>query len=97
MLKSVVSTKGQITLPAEIREHLGLSVGTPVLIEEVPEGVLLRKGSAGEHPVDKVFGMLRDTLPSGDALALVDELRGPRLGEWRAPRKRATRRARAGR
>lgn len=97
MLKSVVSTKGQITIPAEIRDRLGLSVGTPVLLEEVPEGVLLRKGAAGEHPVDQVFGMLHDTLPSVDALALVDELRGPRLGHWRASRGRATRRARAGR
>lgn len=95
MLKSVVSTKGQITIPIEIREHLGLSVGTPVLLEEVPEGVLLRKGATGEHPVDQVFGMLRGTLPSGDALALVDELRGPRLGQWRAPQGRGARRSRA--
>lgn len=89
MLKSVVSTKGQITIPAAIREHLGLGVGTTILIEDVPKGVLLRKGTAGEHPVDQVFGMLRNTLPRGDALALVDELRGPRLGRRRAPQRRA--------
>lgn len=94
MLKSVVSTKGQITIPAAIRERLGLSVGTTILIEELSKGLLLRKGTAGEHPVDQVFGMLRDTLPRGDALALVDELRGPRLGRRRAARRRARRPAR---
>jgi AbrB family looped-hinge helix DNA binding protein len=92
MLKSVVSTKGQITIPAAIRERLGLGVGTTLLIEERPGGLLLRKGTAGEHPVDQVFGMLRDTLPRGDARALVDELRGPRLGRRRAPPRRAGRR-----
>lgn len=93
MLKSVVSTKGQITIPAAVRARLGLSVGTPIVIEEVANGVLLRKGAADKHSVDQAFGMLRATLPSGDALALVDELRGPRLGRWRAARQRGRRQA----
>jgi AbrB family looped-hinge helix DNA binding protein len=28
-MKSTVSSKGQVTIPIEIREHLGLKAGTP--------------------------------------------------------------------
>ena len=45
-MKSVVSTKGQVTLPAEVRAKLGLTVGTAVQFELREGGVLLRKGEA---------------------------------------------------
>jgi antitoxin PrlF len=74
-VKSVVSSKGQITLPIEIRQKLGLGPGTPVQFEIREGGVLLRKGTSGEHPVDKVFGRLRLDRPVDE---LIDEMRGPR-------------------
>ncbi len=73
-MKSVVSSKGQITLPVEIREKLGLSAGTPVRFELVADAVILRKGTDGAHPVDRVYGRLKLTKPVD---ALVDEMRGP--------------------
>jgi len=57
-MKSIVSSRGQITLPVEVRNALGLPPGTPVSFELVPRGVLLRKGASGPHPVDQVFGVL---------------------------------------
>lgn len=74
-MKSTISAKGQITVPVELRERLGLRPGTPVVFEAHPKGALIRKGTKGEHPVDLVFGTLRlDT--SVDAA--LDALRGPR-------------------
>lgn len=85
-MKSVVSSKGQITLPVEVRQKLGLGPGTPVQFEIREGGVLLRKGTPGEHPVDKVFGRLRLEKPVDE---LIDEMRGPRpLAPSRPPRDR---------
>lgn len=85
IMRSRVSSKGQITIPAEIREALGLKAGTPVLFERRPEGALLKKGVGDEHPVDSAFGLLR--LPAG-VDALVDEMRGPRPGRRRKAKRR---------
>jgi AbrB family looped-hinge helix DNA binding protein len=52
MLKSSISSKGQVTVPAEVRERLGLAAGTAVTFELRPDGVLLKKGGLGAHPVD---------------------------------------------
>lgn len=87
MLKSKISSKGQVTVPVQVRDRLGLETGTVVLFEVREDGVLIRKGSLGEHPVDKVFGVLKRSRPV-DALALLDEMRGPRPGGPRAKTKK---------
>ncbi|MEK7700567.1 MAG: AbrB/MazE/SpoVT family DNA-binding domain-containing protein [candidate division NC10 bacterium] len=74
-MESVVSSKGQITLPAEAREKLGLAPGTPVQFELREGGLFLRKGGRGTHPVDQVFGRLKLEKPVD---TLLDEMRGPR-------------------
>jgi AbrB family looped-hinge helix DNA binding protein len=86
MLKSSISSKGQVTVPVEIRERLGLATGTAVLFELRPDGVLLKKGMPGAHPVDRVFGLIKPAHPT-DSLALLDHMRGPRPGGRRARRK----------
>ena len=73
-MKSIVSPKGQITLPAEVRERLGLAPGTAVHFQIRQGSVVVRKGKPGEHPVDRVFGRLK-LRRSVDAL--IDEMRGP--------------------
>jgi len=62
-MKSTISAKGQITVPVEIRDKLGLAPGTVVRFDLREGGVLLRKGGSGAHPVDQVFGRLRLTKP----------------------------------
>jgi AbrB family looped-hinge helix DNA binding protein len=84
-MKSVVSSKGQITVPAVIRERLGLGTGVPVEFELREGGVFLRKSSRGPHPVDRVFGRLK---LSGPVDGLIDEMRGPRPEPERARRSR---------
>lgn len=74
-MKSRVSSKGQVTAPADVRKRLGLQPGTVVTFEIYENGVLLRKGSVGGHPVDRSFGILRLRKPTD---ALLDEMRGPR-------------------
>jgi AbrB family looped-hinge helix DNA binding protein len=37
-----IQEKGQVTLPAAIREHLGLKKGDLVSIVETPQGVLIK-------------------------------------------------------
>lgn len=74
-MKSRISSKGQVTVPIEARNRLGLQPGTVVRFEIRENGVLMRKGNPGRHPVDRVFGTLKLRKPVD---ALLDEMRGPR-------------------
>lgn len=76
-MKSRISSKGQVTVPANVRNRLGLQPGTVVVFEVRGNAALMRKGSSGEHPVDRVFGVLKLRKPTD---ALLDEMRGPRPG-----------------
>ena len=42
MLTTTVSTKGQVILPKAIRQRRNWAAGTRLLVEETPDGVLLR-------------------------------------------------------
>jgi AbrB family looped-hinge helix DNA binding protein len=76
-MTSRISSKGQITVPAQIREKLGLTPGAVVLFQLTKSGVLLRKGSKGKHPVDRIAGMLAHY--RGKSVDdLIDDMRGPR-------------------
>ncbi len=74
-MHSRISSKGQITVPVELRKELGLRAGTPVVFERRPDGALLRKGTSGTHPVDNVYGLLKLHTPVD---VLLDEMRGDR-------------------
>ena len=55
---STISSKGQITVPKDVRVRLGLRTGTTVEFELTDSGVILRKGHKGVRPVDRVRGIL---------------------------------------
>ena len=74
-MRSTISSKGQVTVPVEVRERLGLVPGTPIEFELREEGLLLRKGISDEHPVDRVWATLPLRRPVDEIL---DEMRGPR-------------------
>jgi AbrB family looped-hinge helix DNA binding protein len=74
-MKSTMSSKGQLTVPMELREKLGLTVGTVVQFELRDDVVILRKGGREGHPVDRLFGSLRLGKPVDEIL---DQMRGPR-------------------
>ena len=74
-MKSRISSKGQITVPVEVREKLGLLPGTAVEFVVREREAVMRKGGGDAHPVDVVYGRLRLTRPVDE---LLDEMRGPR-------------------
>jgi AbrB family looped-hinge helix DNA binding protein len=74
-MRSTVSSKGQVTVPLEVRKRLGLRPGTTVLFEVRENHAVLRKGHPGQHPADRLYGVLK-LRRSVDAL--LDEVRGPR-------------------
>jgi AbrB family looped-hinge helix DNA binding protein len=77
---TVVSTKGQVILPKAVRQRQQWQAGTRLVVEETPEGVLLK--AAPLFPVTKhedVFGSLAytgkpKTLAEMDA-AIVSEIK----------------------
>ncbi len=74
-MKSTISSKGQVTVPADIREKLGLLPGTVVEFELREGGAFMRKGTVGVHPVDRILGILK---LDGSTDELLDEMRGRR-------------------
>ncbi|WP_333834901.1 AbrB/MazE/SpoVT family DNA-binding domain-containing protein [Rubrimonas sp.] len=77
-LATTVSTKGQVILPKTVRERRRWSAGTRLVVEETPEGVLLRAAPAFPPTTAAgVFGMLR---ASGPAKSL-EEMDAAVLGE----------------
>lgn len=56
---TTVSTKGQVILPKAIRRRQAWDAGTRLIVEETPEGVLLKRAPAfsASRP-EEVFGLL---------------------------------------
>jgi AbrB family looped-hinge helix DNA binding protein len=58
-LTTTLSTKGQVILPAEIRRSRRWSAGVRLIVEDTPEGVLLRPAPTFKPTqVANVFGSL---------------------------------------
>jgi AbrB family looped-hinge helix DNA binding protein len=58
-LRARLSTKGQIVLPKAVRDRRGWTAGAELVVEERPEGVLLRAApKAGSTRIEDVFGSL---------------------------------------
>ena len=59
-ITTVVSTKGQVILPKAIREKRDWPAGTRLVVEETPDGVLLRRARVfPETRPEDVFGSLK--------------------------------------
>ncbi|UJW75740.1 AbrB/MazE/SpoVT family DNA-binding domain-containing protein [Rhizobium sp. SL42] len=80
-LLTTVSTKGQIILPKAVRQKRAWEAGTRLIVEETPEGVLLKRAPAFLATETRdVFGMLSGdkeprTLEDMDAAILVEARR----------------------
>jgi antitoxin PrlF len=74
MLVAKITSKGQVTIPKEVRERLGVNTGDELEFEETPRGMLVHR-RAEPSPFHKYRGYLRRR--SGkEPDALVEELRG---------------------
>ena len=60
-----VTTKGQVTIPIEIRERLGILPGSHVDFELVDGGVLVRKSSDGGGRGAALVERIRGTATTG--------------------------------
>ena len=73
-----ISERGQITIPKALRNRFGLHHNVEVEISPTDRGLLIRKRTAAEHPVDRVYGILgRDALGEGVSIDdYIEEIRG---------------------
>jgi AbrB family looped-hinge helix DNA binding protein len=71
-MKSVVSEKGQVTIPKPLRDRLGIRPGVVLDFRE-EEGRLVATKATPRDPVDAVYGILELGRPTDELLA---ELRG---------------------
>jgi AbrB family looped-hinge helix DNA binding protein len=79
-LTTTVSTKGQVILPKAVRDRREWSAGTRLLVEDTPDGVLLKRAAAfAPTRPEKVFRMLL----RGDAPKSVEEMDAAVLREAR--------------
>ena len=73
-----ISERGQITIPKSLRDRFGLHHNVEVEVSPTDRGLLIRKRTAAEHPVDRVYGILgRDALGEGVSIDdYIEEIRG---------------------
>ncbi len=73
-MKAIVSEKGQVTIPQELRNLLGLKPGQ-VLNFEAKDGLLIARKEVSLGELESVVGMLSEKLPDVDEY--LEETRGP--------------------
>ena len=67
-----VTSKGQVTIPKELREKIGIGAGTFIEIEETETGYVIRK-KVENDPLKKYIGFLNNNKSSDD---IIKEIRG---------------------
>ena len=72
-MKSVVSEKGQVTIPKPLRERLGIKAGQVLDFRE-EEGSLVARKAKEEDPVKSVYGILKTKRRTDQ---IIEALRGP--------------------
>lgn len=68
-----ISERGQITIPKNLRDRFGMNHNVEVELTPTRNGLLLRKRSAVEHPVESVYAILGRGGSTDDYL---EEIRG---------------------
>ncbi|MCY4615555.1 MAG: AbrB/MazE/SpoVT family DNA-binding domain-containing protein [Chloroflexi bacterium] len=77
MVTAKITSKGQITIPKDVRERLGLRPGDRLAFTEDEDGWHIRK-QIDESPFEKWRGFLTH-LEGRDVDELIEEMRGPPL------------------
>jgi antitoxin PrlF len=74
-MKTVISERGQITVPKAIRDRLGLSPGTTLEMDFATGGFVARK-IANHSPWREALGVIRRMGGTDSTDKIIDELRG---------------------
>lgn len=72
-MKSIVSEKGQVTIPKPLRERLGIKAGQVLDFQE-EEGALVARKMKQDDPVKRVYGIIRTKRRTDE---IINALRGP--------------------
>lgn len=75
-----MSTKGQVVLPKAVRDRRGWTAGSELILEERPEGVLLRPAPKRQATT---FDEVRGSLGPVDRVVSVEEMHQGLLDEAR--------------
>ena len=75
-MKALVTSKGQVTIPKELREQFGIQPGVQVDFVAAEDGIRLRKVVDRSRPLG-ILGCLKKELAGRSVTELLDELRGP--------------------
>ncbi len=77
-MTTTISSKGQITVPVEIRQALGLAPGTKIELKLGPKGAFIGKKASGGSFFSKFQAIGKDAeVPYRDSREAMDVLRGP--------------------
>jgi AbrB family looped-hinge helix DNA binding protein len=68
-----ISERGQITIPKRLRERFGFRPDVEVEITPAEGGLLIRKQTNSEHPVDQVHGIIARRMTTDE---YIEEIRG---------------------
>lgn len=75
-MRALVTSKGQVTIPKELRDHFGIEPGMEIDFVAASDGIRLRK-VVDRAKRSRVLGCLREELAGHSVKQLLDELRGP--------------------
>jgi AbrB family looped-hinge helix DNA binding protein len=77
-MTTTISSKGQITVPVEVRKALGLVTGTKIELRLGPKGTFIAQKASGGSFFSKFQGVGKRTrVPYRDSREAMDVLRGP--------------------
>ena len=69
-----ISERGQITIPKHLRDRFGMHHNVEVEVTPTEQGLLIKKSTGGQHPVDRVAGLLDGSYFDVDEY--IEEIRG---------------------
>lgn len=75
-MKALVTSKGQVTIPKELRDQFGIQPGVQVDFSAAGDGIRLRK-VVDRRQSARVLGCLKKELAGRSVAELMEELRGP--------------------
>lgn len=78
VFRAKVTSKGQITIPLEVRKRLGVRPGEQVEFDTAFPHTVIRPVRSGKNPFDKWVGIAKGAFPGGlkDINAWIREMRG---------------------
>lgn len=83
--RTKLSAKGQVVIPKDVRDALGLEPGQTLEVVPVAGGLLLRKPFAKSGlPTNEVLGRIRERIRYCGPPLPVEQLGFPSPEEWRA-------------